>query len=584
MADKEWKHKYIPPLIKGFNNALPADLIPEGYSPDLKNVRVYNGRVVVDGGYTALGTTIRGTPRMLYKFAKTDGENELLLLTNDTLYIWREEEWQYIRHADVDTTLTGVHAAGTTTLTVADSSKFSVDDFVGIIVSNGKEHKSKIASIPDGTHITIEDGLSAQASDGAAVIKATQLSGGPSIQPSMTTWTPDDWVLISNGFDNVKRYDGTDCRDIPNLPSSGDCKARIVRVKDNMVLLFYTKEGGTEYPQRVRRSDVGDPTNWSTGTAGYDDLYDSSDRIVAAEELGPYMIIYRENSIVRMEYAGTADYVFYFTPTIMTEGAMSPHSVVNRGGYHLVFGSTMIYRYEGGFEIYPFGEEISERYYGETRIISDDYRSRVTSVYVSKLDECWWFVPTNGSDYPNEIARYNEVSKSWFIRNPAHELVSGLEYLSDLVSRSSGVAISWDGITWIDVNWYDGDSIISTLSMLLCGRDPDTTYKYDIDDQTDNGETIDYYIVTPDLLLSDKKTRFDSIVLFCKGTSIAVYYSTDQGSTWTKIGEISPGSSYDRKKLFKQIVADRVRYKIAGNTPGFGLEWMSVKFIEESEW
>ena len=283
-----WERKHVHPLTGGYNDSLPPDAIPDGDSPNLKNVRFDRGKVIVDYGYSAWGSTVRGSPRMAYQFNRKDSTTELLLLTNDTLYRWKSGEWQYIQDTDTGTLVNGAQAAGETIIEVDAVTGFAVDDYVGVILDNGTEHKTTVAAI-DGVAltITINDAVPSGRTipDDSPFIKATELNGTAIDLPSMATWPADDYVIFTNYRDNVKVYNGTDCRDVPNLPSSGSCRARIVRVKDNHVILLNTVEGGTQYPQRVRYCDAGDYTNWSTGVAGF-----GSDRGCGTSRTIPYYI------------------------------------------------------------------------------------------------------------------------------------------------------------------------------------------------------------------------------------------------------------------------------------------------------
>jgi hypothetical protein len=88
--------------------------------------------------------------------------------------------------------------------------------------------------------------------------------------------------------------------------------------------------------RRFRNGFVGpikaDATNWSTGLAGIDDLVDTEDFILSLLILGPWLIAYRETTIMRCSYLGLPNQTVFWEYMIYGEGAVSQNAVAELGG------------------------------------------------------------------------------------------------------------------------------------------------------------------------------------------------------------------------------------------------------------
>jgi hypothetical protein len=71
----------------------------------------------------------------------------------------------------------------------------------------------------------------------------------------------------------------------------------------------YTKESGTEYPYRLRRTNISTygsaATDWTAGVSGYDDVITADgDYITGLRGLRNYLYVFKRNSIFRVAYLG----------------------------------------------------------------------------------------------------------------------------------------------------------------------------------------------------------------------------------------------------------------------------------------
>jgi len=577
---KDWEYKFIPNLIGGLNANVPDNALDDSETPKAKNVHFERQLMSVDTGYAKFGGVIRGNPRLDFQFYKTDGTSELLLVTDSTLYAYLSDEWQYVSDGDITAITSNAEVSGQTVIETSNTTNFVVADYIGISLSDGTQHRTTIASIAVGVSITIDDAIPADYSTdtGAVIVRALVFSGTLDIQVSAVVLPSHNWLVFTNGVDNPQRYDGLDCIDVPNLPSSGNTQCRLVGLFNNHLVLAHTTEGGTRYPQRVRRANTGDPTDWTTGNAGYNDLYDNEDWIVALAYLGPYMMLYRERSIVRTEYVGTTDLLFNFETVITGEGALSQDSVIDLGDYHIFIGNANVYEYRGGFDFKPIGDKIYYSIFGVNGELEATYKQRVFGFYVEELDEVWIFYPPAGQTKPTKCLRYLQENESWMHREFNHDISGFGLYQSTTDKTWNDLVGSWTQQTW---TWDSRAVTANAPTTHLCSSDNLQLYEYDYLQVTDDGVVIPYEFETKDFGNPRFMTRFDLFEFRMLGVDVLIEYSLDEGSTFNTLGTVN--SSKIEKNLFnKQFVTQFIRFRFSGND-AFQIQSMGFMFIQENE-
>lgn len=578
----EFESQICADFTKGYRSDLPGEYLEEGESPNLLNVTFEKRQVRVGHGYAKFGVTVRGYAHLAYQVFYTNGTSDLVLITTETFYKWNNSEWQYVSNGTA-TTVNGAQGAGTTNLVVASSSGFAATEYVGVTLDNGTQHQTTVKSIPDATHIELDDAIPTgrTAQNGAAVVEAAALSGDLDIPPAARMWIPGDKLIVSNGKDNVKSFDGTELVDLSNLPSSGNCQARVLEVYENYLILMFTIEGGTDYPQRVRWCDTGDITNWSTGNAGYEELRDSEDFIVGCERLGPYPIIYRERSIYRMSYRGTTDTLFEFDGMVLGEGAASLYSIADFGDFHIVFGNSNMYEYNGGFDLKPVGDKIFDKIFAHDGTLNSGYIARVFAIYVEELGKAWFFIPAGSDTVPSLMVEYDPSNRSWSLRETYHKLLGYGFYQRSTDKKWNELIGSWAEQTW---RWNARRLLANSPTTLVCGYNPKQVYEVDYTTPQDDGNAISWYIETKDYTGPAGFYRFDLFEFEAAGSSVDVYYSKDNGDSWTLLKSITLSADMIRYTIKKQFVAEQARFKFDGSGGGFILKWYRVAFRLESDW
>lgn len=574
----EWEYKFIPALIGGVNLSERSESIKDDELLDAEGLRFEKGAVHVDYGYGKFGQVTRGDARASYEFFLKNGSSVLTLITDLTFYIWNEsaDEWQYVDNG-TSTTLTASANSPDTSITVADITGFADGEFIGIKLDDGTQHRTTVNGTPSGSTINIDDAMPGLASSGNAVVEAVALSGDKDLGISIETWAAVDRMYFANGVDTPKQFDGTSVSDISNLPGSTfTCK--VIRVFNDRLELMGTTEDGTNYPQRVRWSDAGDPTSWNA-SVNVIDLYDKEDFIISSERLGPYNIIYRERSIVRQSYVGADDQLWDFETMIESIGVVAPDHVVNLGDFHILFASTNLYEYRGDLDIQPIGDEIYDRIFSVTGDLNPDRIARAFSIYIEELDDMLFFYPKGSDDFCKNAVRMNLSTRAFSFRTFPVSFTGYGFFQSPGATTWATASGTWGSQTGA---WVSKTFQANAPTLHLCGQSGQV-YENNYSADDDDGTAISYTLVTKDFYVPNRKLRFDRYEFSLKGTSIKVEASYDRGTSWITLGTVTQTGAFGIKILYKQKIGQYIRFRFTGSDE-FAVEWIGFRFKRESIW
>lgn len=142
-------------------------------------------------------------------------------------------------------------------------------------------------------------------------------------------------------------------------------------LNDHMVTCYTTEPepgaaGSIVFPQRVRWSNNGDPTDWAEAagsTAGHTDLLEVPDFITGFATLGRSGYIYRTNGITLMTATGDSTAPFQFdqiSNSFGGIGSLFPYALATYGNLSAFIGSSDLYGFDGN-SITPFGGDAKNR-------------------------------------------------------------------------------------------------------------------------------------------------------------------------------------------------------------------------------
>lgn len=223
-----------------------------------------------------------------------------------------------------------------------------------------------------------------------------------------------DTILFTNGYDapfaHVLGQPPQGCairriQAIQDLADMGITQAGIVLSYNGLMLLMDVTQEGTRYTSRIRWSDLNNPLSWkgsNDSLANFQDL-DYGERIVAAKELGNYLVIYTTRSIWRAQVQGNTSNVFGFQKVYSEKKNQDkclvyPNTLVSTGASHFYMGRDGIYEYN---QYIPEPDRVEWLHRG-SGVLYDNLDPNCCEWPVGEFypnqGEVWFSVPQNGTN------------------------------------------------------------------------------------------------------------------------------------------------------------------------------------------
>ncbi|KKL54185.1 hypothetical protein LCGC14_2267940, partial [marine sediment metagenome] len=488
-----------------------------------------------DTGYADFGDVPSGVPgtfRNIHQHVTSSGTASTFAISDLTFYVLANSgaNWHVVNISGGGSTTLDANVSGTdTVIPVAATANFAVNDIVGIRLDDGSDHVSTIASVSSGVSITIDDavpGSGVVATSGNVVVEGILLTGTADKHVFALTVPWNDELVFTNGIDKPQYYDPltSKIQVVQNLPSSGDTICESIALFDSSLVLIRTTEGGSNFNQRLRWSDRADYTEWVTGEAGSIDLFESAGDIRQAAKLGPYLIVYKSDSIVRGTAVNSAIKRFQWDTMVTAQGIISSAAYSDIGDKHLVVGQNKVYIYKGGFDLQEIGQDIESLLFGVEAEMAEDQGHRVFCVYLKDRNDVFVFYQTGAGSFPDKCLRWHgDLNGAWTTR----EFTDTIQGFGEAVDST---AFTWNDLvgTWEDQTWkWNSSAIVGTSrTLLLCASDGQVE-EYDFITPDDDGVAKTFTLETPDFSHPNGFLRHDYLELKGSGGSITVSYSVD---------------------------------------------------------
>lgn len=213
--------------------------------------------------------------------------------------------------------------------------------------------------------------------------------------------------IITNGVDNVQRYDGTSITDLGGNPPKG----RYISSAYQRVAIT----GISDNPHWIRFSDIANPEEWIDGDSATIPVNDKDgDKITWAQLYKANWIIWKRNSFFELhgpELGQTTE--DWSITSVAAVGTPNGRTIVDVNGmlYWLSDSDNArgVVRWSGGRPVI-----VSEPV--ENIIKSINYAAIKTACAVTSGEgEYILAIPTGDSEYPNTIIVYNVMDNSWWI-------------------------------------------------------------------------------------------------------------------------------------------------------------------------
>lgn len=270
-------------------------------------------------------------------------------------------------------------------------------------------------------------------------------------------------------------------------------QARFVTAFNNYVVAFNCRQGSLDLVQRVQWSDRGNPSNWTGGLSGFEDLLamvGQGTRILSQENR---LILFSDSEI----WQGVPrDYPFTFSFGPLDSSVGGPYSwTICQTPLGVMFLSKDYQVYllpKGGGTAQPIGQRLHQ-----TIRNAIDRPERAWSVYDHTYSQYQLYYATKGgSGYPQKAVFLDINSGSW-APQAFDEQGGALSLSRGFEVRLSSVATTWAnlqtaGVRWADLNSTWGDLAgTSEERAVLLGSSTGTIYNYSSTATSDNGTPVE---------------------------------------------------------------------------------------------
>lgn len=203
-------------------------------------------------------------------------------------------------------------------------------------------------------------------------------------------------LIMANGVDPVKYYNGATVQNLPNVPANSN----FIEQHDNRV---YVVNG-----DKVSFSALNIPSDWTTVDDAGEILVQSSDgEVISAVKSGPkHLIVFKPNSMYDLLGTGPSSYTLI--PVAADLGAINNNCVVNIGGLVYFLHTTGVYSYASARPKKDFCSPIM---------------NFIKRINLAALDKCsvgadglnlYVSLPLDSSTTPNIILQYNLEYNAWY--------------------------------------------------------------------------------------------------------------------------------------------------------------------------
>lgn len=341
---------------------------------------------------------------------------------------------------------------------------------------------------------------------------STSLSGIPIFNAGNKVDPPQRWNL-----DVGARFVTLDA-----WPANTYCKA--MRAYKVYLIALHVTKGATTYPFMVKWSHPADPggvpLSWdpadATKDAGEYDLAEGGDQIIDGLQLRDSFMIYKEQSVWRMDYIGGND-VFRFSKVLGVSGAMNRNCIVELDGYHFVLTGSDVVVHDGQSPTQVLDKVARRALFQDMDVAYADRSFVFKNPFLNEVFVCYASI---GSTVPNKAMVWNYKDRTVSYREmPAvHHANYGT------VDSSLGGSWASDSDSWAsDLTAWNGPDFTPNTARVLMASDEGQLYMLDT--------SASYNGVAPESYLERRGMSFGDDDHFKTMTSIRARLVGNPGET-----------------------------------------------------
>ncbi len=297
---------------------------------------------------------------------------------------------------------------------------------------------------------------------------STSLSGIPILNAGNAVDVPQRWDL------------GPASRFVPldNWPANTYCKS-IRAYKAFLIALNITK-GSNNLAFMVKWSGLADPggvpLNWdptvATSEAGEADLAEGGDQIIDGLQLRDSFMIYKEQSVWRMDLSGTNE-IFKFSKVLGLSGAMNRNCIVELDGFHFVLTNSDVIIHDGQSPVQVLDKVARRALFQDMDTV---YMNRAFVFKNPFLNEVFVCYASIGNTVPNKALVWNYKDKTVSYRD-----IPNLNHANyGTIDTSLGGSWASDSDSWdSDLTAWNGASFTPDTARVLMASDDTQLFMLD---------------------------------------------------------------------------------------------------------
>jgi hypothetical protein len=293
-----------------------------------------------------------------------------------------------------------------TTITTSAAHGYSIGDVVTIaaVTNTSVNGTFSISTVPTTTTFTYSN----------AGTNITSGADTGTVTFAYTTPTDQRWrftqfgnvIIAANGGNRLQGYNLNSSATFQDLAADAP-KSRYVTIVRDFVVSGYV---GSDNPNRVQWSALGDESSWTNSATTQADFQDIPDGgSVIGVTGGEFGLVFLERAIHRMSYVGSP-LVFQFDNISRNLGCYEANSIIQYGGTSFFLASDGFYACDGQ-QIIPIGNEKVNRYFYKD---VDEGLLGSMSVAVDPLRKLIiWSYASVSSAVPDKLLIFNFQTNKW---------------------------------------------------------------------------------------------------------------------------------------------------------------------------
>ncbi len=278
---------------------------------------------------------------------------------------------------------------------------------------------------------------------------------------SAYNWASDNFgklKVLSNYNESPVYFDDNTNPKINQLPfnntqtwSDKSWTAKVIRAHKNFLFALGINENGSEFPYKIRWSDVADtgsiPSTWDdtdpANRAGSNVLLDNSGVLIDALPLRDQLLIYTTHGITNVSFIG-GQFTWGFRSLSKQAGLLSINCIAEVRGRHVVFGDGDIYLTDGN-SINSIAHNRIIKQINNSMDTSKLHQAYVINHRIKK--EVWFCFTEHGYEHPSIAFIWNWEDNKWSKRILDRIMFAvPSPYVQDILQWNN-VSPNWDSIS-----------------------------------------------------------------------------------------------------------------------------------------